>query len=114
MIRPPGDPITQLIAAEQDGEKLTTDELITTCILLLNAGHKATVHSMGNAIKTLLEQNIPISAPLARLELQIALPVPFNRLPGANQPAIIPGSGPYDIASRLGVWASGPFCDNPL
>ena len=29
--------------------------MITTCILLLNAGHEATVHSMGNAVKTLLE-----------------------------------------------------------
>lgn len=49
------DLISQLIAAEEDGEKLSTDELITTCILLLNAGHEATVHSIGNAVKTLLE-----------------------------------------------------------
>ena len=53
---PSDDLISQLIAAEEDGEKLSTDELITTCILLLNAGHEATVHSMGNAVKTLLEQ----------------------------------------------------------
>jgi unspecific monooxygenase len=59
---PADDLITHLIAAEQDGEKLTTDELITTCILLLNAGHEATVHSMGNGIKTLLEQNTPQTA----------------------------------------------------
>lgn len=53
----PGDDlITHLIAAEEDGEKLSTDELITTCILLLNAGHEATVHSLGIAVKTLLEQ----------------------------------------------------------
>nr|MCU0911598.1 cytochrome P450 [Paracoccaceae bacterium] len=31
------------------------DELITTCILLLNAGHEATVHTMGNAVKAVLE-----------------------------------------------------------
>jgi len=52
---PADDLITHLIAAEEDGEKLSTDELITTCILLLNAGHEATVHSMGNGLKTLLE-----------------------------------------------------------
>ena len=52
----PGDDLlTELIAAEEDGEKLSTDELITTCILLLNAGHEATVHTFGNAIKCLLE-----------------------------------------------------------
>ncbi|WP_270728573.1 cytochrome P450 [Shimia sp. Alg240-R146] len=52
---PSEDLISRLIAAEEEGEKLSTDELITTCILLLNAGHEATVHSMGNGVKTLLE-----------------------------------------------------------
>lgn len=55
---PADDLISTLIAAEEQGEKLTTDELITTCILLLNAGHEATVHTLGNGTKTLLEQNI--------------------------------------------------------
>ncbi|MEP2029891.1 MAG: cytochrome P450 [Paracoccaceae bacterium] len=53
--RPADDLITHLIAAEEEGEKLSADELITTCILLLNAGHEATVHSLGNGLKTLLE-----------------------------------------------------------
>ncbi len=53
--RPADDLITHLIAAEEDGEKLSTDELITTCILLLNAGHEATVHTFGNGIKAILE-----------------------------------------------------------
>ena len=48
--QPADDLISHLIAAEQDGQKLSTDELVTTCILLLNAGHEATVHSLGNAI----------------------------------------------------------------
>jgi cytochrome P450 len=52
---PADDLITHLIAAEQDGERLTTDELISTCILLLNAGHEATVHTIGNGVKALLE-----------------------------------------------------------
>ncbi|AVW90560.1 cytochrome P450 [Celeribacter baekdonensis] len=56
---PADDLITSLIAAEEEGEKLSTDELITTCILLLNAGHEATVHSLGIAVKTLLEQETP-------------------------------------------------------
>lgn len=53
--KPKDDLITHLISAEENGEKLTADELITTCILLLNAGHEATVHSLGNGIKVLLE-----------------------------------------------------------
>lgn len=55
---PRDDLITHLIAAEEDGEKLSTDELITTLILLLNAGHEATVHTLGNAVKTLLETGL--------------------------------------------------------
>jgi cytochrome P450 len=57
--RPADDLITHLIAAEQDGERLTTAELISTCILLLNAGHEATVHTIGNGVKALLEHETP-------------------------------------------------------
>ena len=59
---PADDLITQLIAAESEGEKLSTDELITTCILLLNAGHEATVHTIGNGVKALLETRTPLTA----------------------------------------------------
>ncbi|MEM7279908.1 MAG: cytochrome P450, partial [Pseudomonadota bacterium] len=52
---PKDDLISQLIAAEENGERLSTDELISTCILLLNAGHEATVHSIGNAVKHLVD-----------------------------------------------------------
>ena len=52
---PADDLITHLIAASDKGDRLTTDELIATCILLLNAGHEATVHTIGNGVKTLLE-----------------------------------------------------------
>lgn len=53
--QPRDDLITHLIAAEEAGDRLTTEELISTCILLLNAGHEATVHTIGNGVKTLLE-----------------------------------------------------------
>ncbi|WP_085824037.1 cytochrome P450 [Ruegeria meonggei] len=52
---PQDDLITRLIAAEEDGEKLSRDELVATCVLLLNAGHEATVHSLGNGVKTVLQ-----------------------------------------------------------
>ena len=52
---PADDLITHLAAAEASGDRLSEDELIGTCILLLNAGHEATVHAIGNSVKTLLE-----------------------------------------------------------
>ncbi|MEP2717017.1 cytochrome P450 [Pseudophaeobacter sp.] len=53
---PSDDLLTRLIAAEEEGDSLSTDELIGTCILLLNAGHEATVHALGNGVKTMLQQ----------------------------------------------------------
>jgi len=55
---PQDDLVSSLIAAEEDGEKLSKDELMTTVILLLNAGHEATVHTMGNGVKAMLEAGV--------------------------------------------------------
>ncbi|WP_121064079.1 cytochrome P450 [Chachezhania antarctica] len=52
---PADDLITDLLKAEAEGDRLSTPELVTTCILLLNAGHEATVHALGNGIKALIE-----------------------------------------------------------
>lgn len=51
------DLLSELIRAESEDGKLSEDELVTTAILLLNAGHEATVHALGNGIKALLEEN---------------------------------------------------------
>ncbi len=42
---PQDDLISALVAVEEQGQKLTEDELIANCILLLNAGHEATVNA---------------------------------------------------------------------
>jgi cytochrome P450 len=55
---PGQDLLSELIRAEEQGSRLSEDELVTTAILLLNAGHEATVHALGNAIKCLLERGI--------------------------------------------------------
>ncbi|MGI3168348.1 cytochrome P450 [Pseudooceanicola sp. C21-150M6] len=61
--RPANDLITELIAAEEDGERLSTDEMIATCVLLLNAGHEATVHTIGNGVAALLSSGLdPLDA----------------------------------------------------
>lgn len=59
------DLLTLLAKAGADGEKLTEDELVSTAILLLNAGHEATVHQTGNAVKTLLESGLDLPARFA-------------------------------------------------
>ena len=52
---PRDDLISHLVQEQKNGEDISDEELITTCILLLNAGHEATVHAIGNGVKTLLE-----------------------------------------------------------
>ncbi len=59
---PGPDLLSDLIAAEEAGEKLSTDELIATCVLLLNAGHEATVHTLGNGITSLLRSGTAVTA----------------------------------------------------
>lgn len=51
---PETDLISGLIAeTDADGARLSEDELVTTCILLLNAGHEASVNTLGNAVLAL-------------------------------------------------------------
>ncbi|GHE11492.1 cytochrome P450 [Klenkia taihuensis] len=53
---PGEDLLTHLVTArDADGDRLTEDELVTTCILLLNAGHEATVNVTGNGLLALLQ-----------------------------------------------------------
>jgi cytochrome P450 len=55
--RDPGDDLLSvLMAAHSSGEKLSEDELVSSAILLLNAGHEATVHQTGNAVRAILMQ----------------------------------------------------------
>ena len=48
--QPTDDLITELAQVEEAGEKLSVHELIATCILLLNAGHEASVNGFGNGL----------------------------------------------------------------
>jgi cytochrome P450 len=52
--RSPGDDLTtQLVQAEEDGNKLTNEELTANIILLFGAGHETTVNLIGNGLLAL-------------------------------------------------------------
>jgi cytochrome P450 len=53
---PREDVISALIAAEEDGDQLTTEEIVATCNLLLIAGHETTVNLIANAILAMLRE----------------------------------------------------------
>ena len=46
--------VAQLVAVEEAGERLTEDEILSTVIVLLNAGHEATVNTLGNGARALM------------------------------------------------------------
>ena len=52
--RPQQDLLSGLIAAEEQGDKLTPDEVIAMCLLLFIAGHETTVNLIGNGTLALL------------------------------------------------------------
>lgn len=56
---PRDDLLTHMIHTEHKGQLLTDDELISTTIVLLNAGHEATVHQIGNAVRVILDSGLP-------------------------------------------------------
>ena len=57
-VKPGNDLITDLVRVEEQGEKLNAHELVATCVLLLNAGHEASVNGFGNGMVALLEREV--------------------------------------------------------
>ena len=55
---PREDLLTHMIHTEHKGQYLTDDELVSTTIVLLNAGHEATVHQIGNSVRVILESGL--------------------------------------------------------
>ncbi len=51
---PRGDLVSGLVEARVDGECLSDAEIVSTVIVLLNAGHEATVNTLGNGVLALM------------------------------------------------------------
>lgn len=53
---PGTDLVSDLAQVEDGGDRLSTTELIATCVLLLNAGHEASVNGLGNGMVQALKR----------------------------------------------------------
>lgn len=71
--QPADDLISHLLAAEAEGEKLSTHDILATCVLMLVAGHETTTRLIGNAMYCFTEH------PEVMAELRV-------------DPALIPGA----------------------
>ncbi|OII62630.1 cytochrome [Streptomyces sp. CC53] len=59
----PGDDlVSALVAAHDGGDRLSEQEMVSTCVLLLNAGHEATVNTTANGWWTLLRHPEQLAA----------------------------------------------------
>jgi cytochrome P450 PksS len=67
--QPKDDLITALVQAEEAGDKLDQQELISMVFLLLVAGHETTVNLLGNGMLALMEHPVQKAQLAARPEL---------------------------------------------
>jgi hypothetical protein len=66
---PQDDLITELVQAEEQGDRLSLDELIGMCVALLVGGNNSTAHLIGNAILTFVRQPDALAQLLAQPDL---------------------------------------------
>jgi hypothetical protein len=60
--RPGDDLMSALLRAEHEGQRLTPDEVVANCVLLLFAGHETTTNLLGNGLYHLLRQPEQLAA----------------------------------------------------
>jgi cytochrome P450 len=75
--KPRDDMVTALVEARVDGERLSDEQIISTVIVLLNAGHEATVNTLGNGTlafvrhpeqwKRVVDGDVPAAAALEEM-----------------------------------------------
>lgn len=73
---PQGDLVSDLVA--QLGDRLSVDELVANCVLLLNAGHEASVNTLGNGMLGLFRT--PDQLDLLRANVAALLPTAIEEL----------------------------------
>jgi cytochrome P450 len=59
---PREDLLSHMLTSDRGGDMLSDDEVVSTAILLLNAGHEATVHTTGNGVKSILESGLDLQS----------------------------------------------------
>ena len=91
--RPGDDLLSELIAVEESGDRLSKDELVAMVVQMLYAGHETTRNLIGNGLFTLLQH----PAQLARLRREPAL------LSGRRRgDAALRAADPVRLARRAG------------
>jgi cytochrome P450 len=98
----PGDDLlTALIAAEDEGDRLSADELIEQVMLLYIAGHETTVNLVGNGTLALLRQRDQLELLQADPSLDANLPDELLRFDGPVQMSRRITLKPYEVGGHV-------------
>ena len=97
----PGDDLlTALIAAEDEGDRLSAEELVEQVMLLYVAGHETTVNLIGNGTLALLRDRAQLELLQADPSLDANLPDELLRFDGPVQMSRRVTLAPYEIDDR--------------
>jgi cytochrome P450 len=77
---PADDLISDLVAVRDGGERLSSDELVGTAVLVLMAGHEATVNVIGNGVLALIRHRDQWERLVATCSSPQALPLAIEEL----------------------------------
>ncbi len=98
----PGDDLlTALIAAEDEGDRLSADELVEQVMLLYIAGHETTVNLIGNGMLALLRQRDQLELLQADTSLDANLPDELLRYDSPVQMSRRITLKPYEVGDRV-------------
>jgi cytochrome P450 len=87
---PADDLLSALIAAEEDGDRLTADELVQQLLLLYVAGHETTVNLIGNGTLALLSN---------RDQFELLAATPALDIPGVDE--LLRYDSPVQLSRRI-------------
>ena len=82
---PQHDVLTRLIQGEDNGERLTSKELLHNCIFLLNAGHETTTNLIGNGLVALSANPVQKQRLIEQPDLIKTAVEEFLRFESSNQ-----------------------------
>jgi cytochrome P450 len=98
---PDDDLLTALIAAEDEGDRLSADELIEQVMLLYIAGHETTVNLVGNGTLALLRQRAQLELLQRDPSLDANLPDELLRFDSPVQMSRRITLQPYEVDGRV-------------
>jgi|tagenome__1003787_1003787.scaffolds.fasta_scaffold20875965_2 cytochrome P450 len=97
---PADDLLTALISAEDEGDRLTAEELVEQVMLLYIAGHETTVNLVGNGTLALLRDRAQLEQLQADPSLDANMPDELLRFDGPVQMSRRVTLKPYEIGDR--------------